>query len=367
MKILSISVDSSVLNKDSELAKRTIEYGNAVDGYAVVAPVRGKKENLSVRLSDRVIVYGVGSRNQLFGFCNIFKSAKRLLKKEKFDLITVGDQYYLALLGWFLAKKFEIGLNLQIHGFEKYSGLRKLMAKFVIPRANTVRVVSQRLKKELIEKFKVREEKIIVVPIFTSVISHQLSVISKKFKKIGEKFVFLTVGRLVPVKNIGLQIEAMGNIVKLHPEAELWIVGSGKEEKNLKLKIKNLKLDNNIKLFGWQNDVNKFYNEADAFLLTSNYEGWGMAVVEAASCGLSIIMTDVGCAGEIIKNKESGIVIPAGDSKKLTEAMLRVMEDNDLRKNLGEGARRAMGKLPNKEETLRLYKENWEKTKKIKK
>ena len=122
-----------------------------------------------------------------------------------------------------------------------------------------------------------------------------------------------------------------------------------------------LKLENNVKLLGWQNNPDKFYSQADAFLLTSNYEGWGMAVVEAANYGLPIIMTDVGCAGEFIKDGESGIVIPVNDQAKLEEAMLRIINDDNLRKELIEGAFSAIKNLPNKEETMALYKQSWEK------
>ena len=133
-----------------------------------------------------------------------------------------------------------------------------------------------------------------------------------------------------------------------------------------KIGIKNLKLQNYIKLLGWQSNPEEFYSQADAFLLTSDYEGWGMAVIEAASYGLPIIMTDVGCAGELVKDGESGIVIPINDQAKLEEAMIRIIKDNNLRKKLAEGAFSALKKLPSKEETMALYKQSWEKATKNK-
>jgi len=96
-------------------------------------------------------------------------------------------------------------------------------------------------------------------------------------------------------------------------------------------------------------------------LLTSNYEGWGIVVVEAAAYGLPIIMTDVGCAGELIKNGESGIIIPVVDQKELEKEMIRLVDDTELREKLGRGAKQAIKKLPTKEETLKLYKKSWEK------
>ncbi|PIT95637.1 hypothetical protein COT96_00110, partial [Candidatus Falkowbacteria bacterium CG10_big_fil_rev_8_21_14_0_10_38_22] len=192
------------------------------------------------------------------------------------------------------------------------------MAKFIVPRADAIRTVSQRLKKQLIEEFGVAEGKITVVPIY---VESRIKNYELRIKNNSEKFIFLTVGRLVPVKNINLQIEVMEEIVeslKLKVKSlriELWIVGSGPERKNYELRITNYELGKNIKLLGRKDNLDEYYNSADAFLLTSNSEGWGLSVIEAAAHGLPIIMTDVGLAGEVIKNNESGLVIPVGDKE----------------------------------------------------
>jgi len=370
MKILNLSLDKSILDKNSKTATRIVEYGDLADRYIVVVPDKDYKE---IRLSEKVFVYGSGGGNKIFQLITVYRTAKKLLKSEKFDVITVQDQYYLALVGRILAKKFKIGLELQIHGFEKYSGLRKIIADFAISRASAIRCVSQRLKKQLINEFGVKEEKITAAPIYSESIKFIKPACrtgrSKVHKVDNEdnNFIFLTVGRLVPVKNISLQIKAMAKLVEGEKskveskKIELWIVGDGPEKSNLKYQISKLKLENNIKLLGWQNDTDKFYSQADAFLLTSDYEGWGMVAVEAANYGLPIIMTDVGCAGELIENEKSGLVVPVNNQVKLEEAMVIIIKDDSLRKKLAEGAFSATKKLPSKEETLALYKQSWEK------
>jgi len=279
----------------------------------------------------------------------------------------------LAFIGYLLKKKFKIGLEIQIHGFEKFKGLRKLIAMFVLPRANAVRAVSQRVKNQLIKEFGVKENKITVVPIYSEIPTD--SPLLRGRERGGGNFIFLTVGRLVPIKNINLQIEAISEVVKTYPKTELWVIGDGPEKEKLKLEITRLqcklasgqansKLEDEIKLFGYKNNLEEFYNNADCFLLTSDYEGWGLVVIEAASFGLPIIMTDVGCAGEVIKNNESGLIIPIGDKEKLVENMIRLVDDKNLRDKLGENAQRAVEKLPDKEKTLKLYKKSWEKARK---
>jgi len=350
MKILSFGLDNSLLEKNSHLARRVVGYGEIVDKYIVLVPTPKDEEKV---LSNKVKVYGVGGRGKILKFLRVFNLAKKLLQGEDYDLITVQDQYYLAWLAWKLARQFKIGLEIQVHGFEKFFGWRKMIAKFVIPRADAIRVVSQRLKKQMIDDFGVKEEKIKVVPLYVERISH----IAYRTSPDG-KFIFLTVSRLVPVKNIEMQIRAFKNLELRFKNIELWIAGEGELREKLEVETHN---HASVRFFGWQNDLGKFYSQADAFLLTSNYEGWGMVIIEAASFGLPIIMTDVGCAGEVIKDGESGIVIPVGGQKELEAAMRKIIEDEDLRQKLGEGAKKAVEELPSRGETLKLYLESWRK------
>jgi len=357
MKILSLGLDNSILDKNSALAQRVIEYNNLVDKYEVIVP---SQKNENIILSEKVKVYGSGGGNKSAQFIKIYNLAKKLLREEKYDIITVQDQYYLALIGLKLSKKFNLGLEIQIHGWEKYYGLRKLIAKYVLPRAGAVRCVSQRLKRQLVSQFNVIENKITVVPIYVEKSRSLKPEPPKLNKEINNKFIFLTVGRLVKVKNIGLQIEAMVEVVKKYPDTELWIAGDGSERAKLEELSCELGITRYVKFLGWREDLDNYFNQADAFVLTSNFEGWGLAVIEAAGCGLPIIMTDVGCAGEVIKNSESGIVITAGDKHKLIEAMFKIIEDENLRKKLGANAKLAASRLPSEEQILELYKKSWE-------
>lgn len=356
MKILSLGLDNSILQENSQLRERVFDYASLVDKYFVVVP---NKEYSREDLNEKISVLGSGGNNKVFQIFKIYNLSKKIIKENSFDVITVQDQYYLSLVGWLLAKKYRIALEIQVHGFEKFSGLRKIIAKSIIKKADEIRVVSQRLKSKLIEEFRVDEDKVTVVPIF----SKKLEIKNERLKRDrNDNFIFLTVSRFVPVKNIEMQIEAMRNIVNKYPNTELWLVGDGPLRDNLQLSITNYELDEKIKMLGWvdnQGNLDKIYSQADCFVLTSDSEGWGIAVIDAASHGLPIIMTDVGLAGEVIKNNESGLVISVGDQKALEEAMIRIIEDKDLRKKLGKGARLAVENLPDKEETLKMYLEGW--------
>ncbi len=355
MRILNLSLDKNILEKDSLPARRIKEYGNLVDKYFVIVP--GPK-NISLDLSSRVKIYGVKGKYKLFAFYLIFKKAWQIIKKHKIDIISVQDPYYLAILGFVLARAFNIGLEVQVHGFEKFTFLRKIIARFVLPRADSVRTVSQRLKRFLEDEFGIREDMITVVPVYFKKINNDKGIDLEKIKK--DKFIFLTISRIVPVKNIGLQIKALKNVTRVsNRQIELWIVGSGPEQTKLEKLVNDLNLEKQVKFFGWQDNLDNFYRQADVFLLTSNSEGWGMVILEAASWGLPIIMTRVGCADEFIIHKKNGIIITPGSQKELEQAMIEFLNNKKLRFELGKAAFKAFKDLPSEKEMLNLYKESW--------
>ncbi len=329
MRVLNLSLDKEVLKEGSLVQKRLAVLAASVGEIVVLAPS--------------------GNESRVRQFFDLWRRAKRLLSKRHFNLITVQDTSYFALLAYLLAHTFRLPLEVQVHGFERFYGLRKLIAGFVLSRADKIRVVSERLRREICHRA-------YVLPVYTQV--HSQPPLYKGGEEGGD-FVFLTVGRLVPVKNIALQIRAFERVVREFPQAQLRIVGKGPMRSNLQLLTSNSKLGSTVIFDGQQEDIGKFYEVADAFLLTSNNEGWGVAVTEAAAYGLPIIMTDVGLAGEFIKNGENGIVIPVGNEDALVSAMMQIIKDADLRARLGKAARVSFEKLPTPEEYIKKQVTEW--------
>ncbi|TSC57114.1 MAG: group 1 glycosyl transferase, partial [Parcubacteria group bacterium Greene0416_79] len=298
---------------------------------------------------------------------------------RRIDLITVQDTAYLALLAYLLARRFRIPFEVQVHGLEKFFGIRELIAGFVLRRADKIRVVSERLKRDLATRYTLHATRFYMLPVYTQIESllparlrldevqaggltprlpiggQALSVTPSQ----NRPFTFLTVGRLVSVKNIEMQIRAVAELVKKIPHIRLRIVGDGAERANLQLTTNNLQLEDKVIFEGEQRNVSRFYAEADAFLLTSDYEGWGLTVTEAAAYGLPIIMTDTGLAHEFIKQGENGIVIPVGDEEALASAMKQMIADEGLRARLGEAALRSARALPKAEEQIVQQAAKW--------
>lgn len=302
----------------------------------------------------KVVVLVPDKGNKLLALFKLWRKARKL--STPFDLVTVQDPYFLGFLAVKLAEKFQIPLEVQVHGFEKTGGLRARLARCVITRATKIRVVSERLRKELTKSYKLKATSLYTLPVYT-----QIEELVRKPKRntVPYPFTFLTVGRLVSVKNISLQITAFAKLAKEVPHVRLQIVGEGPLLQSLQYKVKSLKLEDKVIFEGEQKNVGKYYTQADAFLLTSDYEGWGRVALEAAAYRLPVIMTNVGLANEVLHNEESCIVVPVGDEEQLYLAMKELLDAPSLRVQLGEGAFKAFKALPSSEEEVKKQVEYW--------
>jgi glycosyltransferase involved in cell wall biosynthesis len=141
----------------------------------------------------------------------------------------------------------------------------------------------------------------------------------------------------------------------------LLIVGSGPERDRLLSLARSLELDECVKILPWARDVASYYKSCDVYVQPSLYEGWGLAVIEALASGAPVVMTDVGCAGEVVRNGETGLVVPPHREQELAEAITRMLADDVLRAAVVKNTKEELKKCATKEETLKLYKTSWEK------
>ena len=369
MKILMFSADPNILDASSAVAQRMIEYGKRVEklDILVLTPHLAVRPPSGVELADNTGVYALTGR--FLRFLKAFFKSRHLIKKEKYDLLVAQDIEH-AFICWLLSFFFKIKWQMQIHGdiFSPYftrhrmsNKLRVILAKFLIPRANCTRVVSDRIKNSILRTFDVQADverpSVAVLPILS--LPQDLNIEPKKFPEFDKTI--LMVSRLTSEKNIGLAINAMAEVVKKHPKTGLIIVGDGPERQNLESRIRNLELQKNIKMDGWQDSVAQYYKDADIFLLTSLYEGWGMSAVEAMRYGAAVAMTDVGLAGEVIEDGKSGLVVPVNDKNALVVALLRFLESDNLRRDLAEAAAKKVKELPSEEEYYQKMVESWQK------
>jgi sugar transferase (PEP-CTERM/EpsH1 system associated) len=137
-------------------------------------------------------------------------------------------------------------------------------------------------------------------------------------------FTFCTVGRLDEIKNQTLMIKAYGQAIDVFPklgETKLQIAGDGPMRDVLKSLVTNLELENNIELLGYREDIANILSQADAFVLSSNYEAMPMTILEAMASHVPVVTTNVGGISHFISEQEATFVEP-GNEQLLAEKFI---------------------------------------------
>jgi len=155
-----------------------------------------------------------------------------------------------------------------------------------------------------------------------------------------DEFCWLAVGRLAPGKDYPNMIRAFRRVVAERPDAQLVIVGKGGLALEIEDLIRTAGVADNVQMLGERQDVAALMSAADAHVMSSAWEGAPMVLLEASASGLPVVATDVGGNAELVRDGETGIIVPPADDARLGAAMLRVMSmDRDERLKMGAAGR----------------------------
>jgi glycosyltransferase involved in cell wall biosynthesis len=138
-------------------------------------------------------------------------------------------------------------------------------------------------------------------------------------------FCWLAVGRLEEAKDYPTLLQAFSQVAVEHPEAQLVIVGQGTLEAELKQMAGRLSLADKVRFLGSRTDVASLMNAADAFVMSSAWEGMPMVVLEAQASGLPVVATHVGGIPEVVVPGKTGYLVPPRDPDALADAMKKLM------------------------------------------
>lgn len=157
----------------------------------------------------------------------------------------------------------------------------------------------------------------------------------------------ISVGRLEPQKNQRLLIDAFAQIHKEYSEYTLEIYGEGALRPQLQAQIDNLGLSDAVFLKGYAADIHQKLENAEMFVLPSDYEGMSNALIEALAIGIPVITTDhpIGGARILIENEVNGLMTPVGDADALKKAVQRLIAEPELARKLGAGGIHVREKL----------------------
>ena len=154
------------------------------------------------------------------------------------------------------------------------------------------------------------------------------------------EFIWLAVGRFEVAKDYPNMLRAFALVHDQHPNAVLLLVGHGSLQNEVESLAQSLNLGDQIRFLGVRGDVPEVMSAADGYVMSSAWEGMPIALLEAAAAGLPIVATLVGGNHEVVRQDESGILVPPRDHAGLGRAMLRLMGLSDIeRRAMGERGR----------------------------
>ena len=262
----------------------------------------------------------------------------RLLKKYKPDFFILHLISSLPLIANFFFR-FKVKIILRISGMPKFNFFRTILWKYTVANINLVTTPTIGTYNDLKEidylKNKIR---VLFDPIITP-----SEILKKKIEKINDnifinsdfKKFFISIGRFTKQKNFSFLIDCFSEVIKVRNDAKLLIVGTGELKDEMQNKINQNKVNKNIKLIPFKNNIYNYLNASSGFILSSLWEDPGFVLIEAAYLNVPILSSD--CKNgpkEILNNGDNGILFKSNNKKSFIENFKIFSNLNEIEKKI---------------------------------
>lgn len=202
------------------------------------------------------------------------------------------------------------------------------LIKIFYPMADKIIVPSKACQMDLVDNFGIEKNKILVINNWT---------LFKKRKIETEKiYDAIYVGRLDGEKNIDVLIDLAKKMTLIKPGYKQIILGTGNEEKRLKKKAKQMKIEKNVLFMGYKKNVEYYLEKSKMFILPSINEGMPNVVLEAAAYKLPSVINNFLGAKEVVVDNKTGYI--CNNEKEMYNKVLYLLENENLRSEMGEKA-----------------------------
>jgi glycosyltransferase involved in cell wall biosynthesis len=147
------------------------------------------------------------------------------------------------------------------------------------------------------------------------------------------------VGRIFPIKNHRLFLDAATLVAQREPRTRFAIVGDGILRPEMENHAHRTGIADKIVFTGWRQDLPRVYADLDLLAVTSNNEGTPFSAIEAMAAGCPVVATQVGGLPDLICEGQTGYLVPPGDAHAVAEAMLRLLHASETARRMGQAAR----------------------------
>ena len=297
-----------------------------------------------MKYKDKTYIVGEESsdnkwRKIVYLFYTVCK-LRKLLKNV--DVINIHDCGYEMLFPAFIGKKviwqvndlppcFRVGNSKDIpNTFWSRLKIRHILLFIGVITKFTVNVSKN---KERIKKFFHRDADVLYCGIEPIKISRNIDDTFRRFEK--KKIHILSSGVFFPYRNYETQVLVMKELISQGINAHLNIIGSCSLAPEYVVKIKKMitdnHLDGNITICGQvdESEFERIHQNADVFIFVNIDQSWGLAVFEAMSCGLPVIVSNSVGATEILHNNKDSLFVEPTDVNSITKIIIQLMQDKD--------------------------------------
>ena len=221
---------------------------------------------------------------------------------------------------------------------------RKLANRALVRLADGMTCVSNAVKQALITLEGIPAERIDII--YNGVDTQRFAMseesrlaLRMEFGIAGEDPIVGTIGRLDPVKDHRMLLQAFARVRTRVPRAHLMIAGDGDMREPLEQSARSMGIDQAVSFLGFRSDVPRLLGLYDVFALPSRNEGMPVTILEAMSAGIPVVATAVGDNPYVVVNGVTGFICPPGDSVSFADALTSLLGDPITRQRMGHAGR----------------------------
>ncbi len=394
MRVLMISIDRTLLGADysGDVLERHQKYAQRAGQLDII--VFSKRSFRKRKINPQLTFYPTNSKTKLNYVFDAYAIAKSIYWPDKprtfrglfkslmprascsrkvrgkFDLIVAQDPFLTGLAGWLIKKRFKIPLLIHFHGDfwqnkywlrEKwYNFILLWLSKFLVKRADGIKVVSSGIKDKLVEAG-VDKKKIRVIPTpvdLNKFIYCNPEEVRKFRKKHQNRKTIINVGRQDPSKDYSTLYKTIALIYNDYKRLAFWQVG------NKDYLPEKIKTDENLILISSgkvkQEELANYYHAADVYVSSSRHESFGKVLIEAMAAGLPVVATATTGSKEIVKDGENGFLVSIGDSQALARKVLYLLNNPAKAKEMGENGRKMVKEKFNQQKIIKRIVKFWQ-------
>lgn len=358
MRVLSFSLDPTIApgsagDHRGDTPARQRAYAARLERYAVITrAARGAPAVQRGMPAPGFTVTAIGGLRGLV-LPRMLAEGLRLTGRERFDLVTAQDAWLTGLVAYLLARRRGLPLNLQLHSdilenphWRAENPLHYLyhpLAKWLLRRADSVRVGTGRDRRKVIA-LGLPPERVYLLPVAVDLRPFaQADGSSLRAALLGSRYdrLVLTVGRLVPAKDLATLLRAAPLVRRDHAGVRFVIAGAGPLRPRLETQAARLGLGEAVHFAGAvpHERIAPYFAACDVFALSSLYEGTSLAMVEALAAGKPVVCTDVAGAEDWLGPGWGGFVVPQRDPAALAERICYLLSNPAEAAALGAAGR----------------------------